>query len=58
MLGFPILDFKGGRLMMFQLSGFYCNTNRYKPLVWQHKQSPNPKPYTQNSKPQTLNSKP
>ena len=26
MLGFPILYFKGGRLMMFQLSGIYCNT--------------------------------
>ena len=24
MLGFPILYFKGMRLMMFQLSGFYC----------------------------------
>ena len=24
MLGFPILYFKGRRLMMFQLSGFYC----------------------------------
>ena len=24
MLGFPILHFKGRRLMMFQLSGFYC----------------------------------
>ena len=25
MLGFPILYFKGTRLMMFQLSGFCCN---------------------------------
>ena len=25
MLGFPILYFKSMRLMMFQLSGFYCN---------------------------------
>ena len=24
MLGFPILYFKGTRIMMFQLSGFYC----------------------------------
>ena len=24
-LGFPILYFKGRRLMMFQLSGFYCS---------------------------------
>ena len=24
MLGFPILYFKGRRLRMFQLSGFYC----------------------------------
>ena len=24
MLGLPILYFKGMRLMMFQLSGFYC----------------------------------
>ena len=24
MLGFPILYFKGRRLTMFQLSGFYC----------------------------------
>ena len=24
MLGFPLLYFKGMRLMMFQLSGFYC----------------------------------
>ena len=24
MLGFPILYFKGMRLMMFQLSSFYC----------------------------------
>ena len=24
MLGFPILYFKGMRLMMFQLYGFYC----------------------------------
>ena len=31
MLGFPILYFKGRRLTMFQLSGFYCrgmNKNR------------------------------
>ena len=28
MLGFPILYFKGRRLMMFQLSGFYCNLHR------------------------------
>ena len=26
MLGFPILYFKGMRLMMFQLSGFHCKT--------------------------------
>ena len=26
MLGFPILYFKGRRLTMFQLSGFYCTT--------------------------------
>ena len=24
MLGFPLLYFKGMRLLMFQLSGFYC----------------------------------
>ena len=24
MLGFPVLYFKGMRLMMFQLSSFYC----------------------------------
>ena len=24
MLGFPILYFKGMRILMFQLSGFYC----------------------------------
>ena len=24
-LGFPILYFKGMRLLMFQLSGFHCN---------------------------------
>ena len=24
MLGFPILYFNGTRIMMFQLSGFYC----------------------------------
>ena len=27
MLGFPILYFKGMRLMMFQLSGFYCRVS-------------------------------
>ena len=26
MLGFPLLYFKGMRLMMFQLSSFYCMT--------------------------------
>ena len=25
MLGFPILHLKGTRIMMFQLSGFYCS---------------------------------
>ena len=25
MLGFPLLYLKGMRIMMFQLSGFYCN---------------------------------
>ena len=28
MLGFPILYFKGMRLMMFQLSSFYCRWGR------------------------------
>ena len=27
MLGFPILYFKGMRLIMFQLSGFHCTTS-------------------------------
>ena len=27
MLGLPILYFKGMRLMMFQLSGFYCRVS-------------------------------
>ena len=27
MLGFPLLYFKGMRLMMFQLSGFYYKSN-------------------------------
>ena len=27
MLELPILYFKGMRLMMFQLSGFYCKSN-------------------------------
>ena len=26
MLGFPLLYFKGMRILMFQLSGFYCRT--------------------------------
>ena len=30
MLGFPTLYFKGRRLMMFQLSGFYCRWFRVK----------------------------
>ena len=29
MLGFPILYFKSTRLMMFQLSGFYCKAKVY-----------------------------
>ena len=34
MLGFPLLYFKGMRLMMFQLSGFYCNcSGTHKPLA-------------------------
>ena len=36
MLGSPILYLKGMRIMMFQFSGFYCNTNRPR--------SRNPKP--------------
>ena len=28
MLGFPLLYFKGMRLMMFQLSSFYCSSGR------------------------------
>ena len=28
MLGFPLLYFKGMRLMMFQLSGFYSRVSR------------------------------
>ena len=32
MLGFPILYFKGMRLLMFQLSGFHCNQK--KELQW------------------------
>ena len=31
MLGFPLLYFKGMRLTMFQLSGFYCRV--LKPLT-------------------------
>ena len=34
MLGFPILYFEGRRLMMFQLSGFYCS--------YKNKTTPNP----------------
>ena len=30
MLGFPLVYFKGMRLMMFQLSGFYC-TGKARP---------------------------
>ena len=32
MLGFPLLYFKGMRLMMFQLSGFYCTSIRVSGL--------------------------
>ena len=32
MLGFPLLYFKGMRLMMFQLSGFYCTLAA--PVAW------------------------
>ena len=28
MLGFPMLYFKGRRILMFQLSGFYCSSRR------------------------------
>ena len=34
MLGIPLLYFKGMRIMMFQLSGFYCNLNPKKELLW------------------------
>ena len=30
MLGFPLLYFKGMRLMMFQLSSFYCNLRTHQ----------------------------
>ena len=30
MLGFPLLYFKGMRLMMFQLSSFYCMVLRFR----------------------------
>ena len=33
MLGFPLLYFKGMRLMMFQLSGFYCSLNPEPSLI-------------------------
>ena len=33
MLGFPLLYFKGMRLMMFQLSGFYCNYYYYRSSI-------------------------
>ena len=35
MLGFPLLYFKGMRLMMFQLSSFYCTSRVKSPLsIW------------------------
>ena len=34
MLGFPLLYFKGMRLMMFQLSSFYCMSSCYCTLLW------------------------
>ena len=33
MLGFPILYFKGTRIMMFQLSGFYCTFCRFLIII-------------------------
>ena len=32
MLGFPILHLKGTRIMMFQLSGFYCRALEFRAL--------------------------
>ena len=32
MLGFPLVYFKGMRLMMFQLSGFYCKSFSKSPV--------------------------
>ena len=32
MLGFPLLYFKGMRLVMFQLSSFYCRRLEYSDL--------------------------
>ena len=37
MLGFPILYFRGMRLMMFPLSGFYCKKFLKKLLKWIYK---------------------
>ena len=39
MLGFPLLYFKGMRLMMFQLSSFYC-------ILPSWAEAPNDHPYT------------
>ena len=33
MLGFPLLYFKGMRLMMFQLSSFYCRAFGYRRVL-------------------------
>ena len=42
MLGSLILYFKGMRIMMFQLSGFYCNFK----AAWGFLSSPRPDLYT------------
>ena len=36
MLGFPLLYFKGMRLMMFQLSSFYCKSDLPSGLGFSH----------------------
>ena len=34
MLGFPLVYLNGMRIMMFQLSGFYCRCCRFRVWVW------------------------
>ena len=37
MLGFPLVYLKGMRIMMFQLSGFYCKAWETQASIWPHK---------------------